>query len=315
MKRIDERHFPGVVFFTNHTDRIWTWLMSRIAWLLRRPKKPLRILLLGLGKSGTSIATYRIYAGLSQPKRIVFEPLTFDQSGREKLDQQPGLEIDPEFNIITKCLVQPLYNPDWNFITSYAENFNRHIWITRDPRDRLLSDFFYGAYRLHAPPGREQGFEKVIRRRIQIVQEKERNPQVIPFKDLHADPEVLKQELRLIYDQLLQYAAPLLDSWFVLHYEDFVEGRTRKLNKYLGINVDLSAEVPNQFRRVARTRGHGNWRDWFTPDDVEFFRPLFDDYLRKTGYDADDWELNKNPKLDAEFGSKYIEKLLYDKTL
>ena len=67
--------------------------------------------------------------------------------------------------------------------------------------------------------------------------------------------------------------------------------------------------VPDEHRRVARTRGYGNWRRWFTEEDVEFFRPVISEFLDIMGYDPSDWELTPVDRLPAEEGSGYMERL------
>lgn len=313
LKSIHALQFLRTTFLRYQLGRIGLWLLSSFVCLCRRPKNPVRIILLGLGKTGTSIAAYRIHAGLSLPKWIYFEPFTFSQSETKEINRHLKAQIHPHWNVITKCLIQPQNNPDWDLIKEYSKAYNRHIWISRDPRDRLISDFLYGAYWKQAPPGREKEFERSVRNKLQRVREKELNPQKIPFKDLYFDPEELRKDLQKIYNNLLASATPMLESWFVLRYENFVDGRFQELNQYLGITVDTKAEVPDKLRRVTRTRGHGNWRDWFTPEDVVFFKPIFENYLKRFGYDANDWNLNRNPKLNPEFGSEYIEKLFYSR--
>ena len=62
-------------------------------------------------------------------------------------------------------------------------------------------------------------------------------------------------------------------------------------------------------QRVARTKEAGGWRDWFTPADVEYFRPLFQDFLVKYDYEPD-WALNPNPHIAAESSTLYVERML-----
>jgi hypothetical protein len=52
----------------------------------------------------------------------------------------------------------------------------------------------------------------------------------------------------------------------------------------------MKPDVPASLHRVVRSRRAGNWRDWFCPDDVEHYRPLFSAFMRRYGY-ADDWTL------------------------
>jgi len=60
---------------------------------------------------------------------------------------------------------------------------------------------------------------------------------------------------------------------------------------------------------VTRSKTYGNWKDWFTPSDVEFFRPQVKEYMERFGY-HDNWELNSKPYIDPSVSSKYVIKLI-----
>jgi hypothetical protein len=62
-------------------------------------------------------------------------------------------------------------------------------------------------------------------------------------------------------------------------------------------------------KRVIRSKSYGNWKDWFTPSDVDFFRPLVIEYMQMFGY-HDTWELNSNPYIDPSINSQYVMKLI-----
>lgn len=62
-------------------------------------------------------------------------------------------------------------------------------------------------------------------------------------------------------------------------------------------------------QRVARPKEAGRWRDWFMPADVEYDRPLFQDFLVKYAYELD-WTLNPNPRIAAEHSTLYVQRML-----
>jgi hypothetical protein len=82
------------------------------------------------------------------------------------------------------------------------------------------------------------------------------------------------------------------------------------LEKYLGFQVAGKAEVPEHFQRVVRTKGYGDWRNWFTEEDVDKYRKMISPWLEKYGYDANDWQLNPAPVIDASHCSEYFMRLV-----
>ena len=77
------------------------------------------------------------------------------------------------------------------------------------------------------------------------------------------------------------------------------------------MKIDNDVEVPSKVERVVRTKSYGHWRDWFTEEDVEIYKPLFKDYIEMMGYDMNDWKLNKNPSLSPDLGSEYMQKIFF----
>jgi hypothetical protein len=57
---------------------------------------------------------------------------------------------------------------------------------------------------------------------------------------------------------------------YTIRYEDFVDGRVAGLSQYLGMPVSIASRVDDEHRRVVRTKTHGEWRAWLTPEDLEF---------------------------------------------
>jgi hypothetical protein len=99
-------------------------------------------------------------------------------------------------------------------------------------------------------------------------------------------------------------------EYFRYAYEDLVAGWFGPLAEYLGLPLTPDAPVvPEEHKRVERSRAVGSWRDWFTPEDVDYYRPLLAPILAAYGY-ADEWELNPAPVLDPRTGSRYVERIV-----
>jgi hypothetical protein len=95
----------------------------------------------------------------------------------------------------------------------------------------------------------------------------------------------------------------------VFRYEQLVDSRFDALEAALGMPLGGSAAVPPALNRVVRTKGYGAWRDWFTPEDVASLRPAMQPFLDRY-YPSADWDLSPSASLDADDGSRYVERII-----
>jgi hypothetical protein len=88
------------------------------------------------------------------------------------------------------------------------------------------------------------------------------------------------------------------------------------LNTYLGFNVQEDAEIPTSTgkAKVVRKKSTGDWRHWFTEDDVEHFKPAYTPYMEVIGYDCQDWTLSPEPVIEPEYSSMYMQRLAQRKS-
>ncbi len=87
-------------------------------------------------------------------------------------------------------------------------------------------------------------------------------------------------------------------------------GEFAPIASYLGVPLGPEpAAVPAAFRRVARTCARGDWQNWFTPEDVECFRPRLTPYLVHNGYGTD-WTLPERPRILPAHGSEHVARLV-----
>lgn len=270
--------------------------------LLKRFGKKRKVLIYGLPKSGTTILTYKIASALGKSTQVIFEP-----KHRNRDEEKSG-------NIVTKCLFG--LNPDTHVtpdsIKEY-EDYDKKIWIARDPRDVAISNFLYQWYRGHKPI--EDSFENALKK----VKDKEADPTSVKFYSLDRlkiygkvfSTEELIDHHTAINNSICDMLKSAGNDWMIFKYENLIDEEFSELNTYLGFKIDSNAEVPDRFMRVRRSKLYDNWRDWFTPEDVEFYKPLYQEYMELMKYDSTDWELSKDPVLSPELGSEYIVKLFY----
>jgi len=251
------------------------------------------VLVVGLNKSGTSILTYRIAAGLKTEK-IYFEP-----KSNEGLN---NLTIHKNFILSDHSVTKCLWNPyQFNRVYDIGKLYTKNIWIIRDPRDVLISSFFYYWYHGHNPD--KMQFQKYIA----LVKKKESNPQSISWMEMTKGRNNPLHYLKTVYIPLIN-TINILEKlgWFILKYEDFISGKIDPLNKYLGFQVDKSAEVHKRVERVKRSEKHENWRDYFTDEDVKLLKSEFNPILSELHYNQLDWNLNYPYSLDPSLGSDYM---------
>ncbi len=78
-----------------------------------------------------------------------------------------------------------------------------------------------------------------------------------------------------------------VENCLVLKFEGLVDDHLTALSTYPGIEVQQSARVGMRYKNVERSRSYGEWLNWFTPADLEFYRPLFAAHINFFGYGGD----------------------------
>jgi len=194
------------------------------------------------------------------------------------------------------------------------EHYDRKIWMARDPRDAAVSRMLY---RWH------KGFEgnkKQYEAHLNLVLNKEKDPSSVPFSEIcrytgytgwpRTIDQVLEEE-EYRYQEMVKFVKDLGSDWFLFTFEKMVEKRFDALNDYLGFEVQADASVPSASgkAKVIRKKSTGDWRHWFTKEDVEVFNPVFTPYMEFIGYDCNDWKLDPNPVIEPEFSSVYMQSL------
>jgi hypothetical protein len=277
----------------------------------------MKILIAGPPKSGTTGLFYRIRRALgSTPVREMFEPGSYKP--------RPG---DGGQVVLAKILIGGPYQID----EASFEPFEKRIGLVRDPRDWVVSSLLYGIFhgnlsddakaageviaflrRKEADPSSVGVLEMIdLFRRLWspaaavVPGETEESFQFIPLKGTIAGH--YQGHMRRLPEFFRRHP-----EYFVLKYEDFVSGALDGLQNYLGFSLEDPADVDPHVQRVVRTKGAGDWRNWFLERDVEFFRPLFTGFMEEFGYPPD-WSLPDSRVIAAEHASAYVCNLLAER--
>ncbi len=262
-------------------------------------KKENKVLIIGIAKTGTTALFYSIKNSMPANTKCFFEPKKeINYSSIKK-------------PVLVKCLFDLKFDP------KIIAQFDKVILIIRDPRDCMISTLLYsGSFRFNNYYTEKN--KKEIIKSIEMLRKKEDNPYKISLISLlkqifnQSEKETLtrmKKKLTTLIPKNIEKQS------FIIKYEDFVENKIEKLEKYLKLKLDKDVPVDNIFKRVVRTKGKSSWRNWFTEEDVKKFKPLFKEFMLHYGYDFGDWELNKSPKINPEHCSKYFLRILNEKRL
>ena len=116
-----------------------------ISNIIRSKSEYPRILIIGLPKTGTTILTYKI-AGSFNSKNIYFEP--DNKEGLNNIKLHRRFCDKNRKPVITKNLY---YHNQTKSLHEIVSLYDKVIWIIRDPRDRVISEFFYRWNKDHNP--------------------------------------------------------------------------------------------------------------------------------------------------------------------
>ena len=262
----------------------------------------MKILILGTGKTGTTVMVYKVAGGL--PNCHAFS------GGR------PGKHVGDYKNAVYKHTYEQRKGKDFKLFKEHMNqvHYDRKIWMARDPRDAAVSRMLY---RWHKGV---DGNKKQYDTYLDLIFKKEKSPRSIAFAEIcrytghNGWPRTVEQVIEAEsyrYQQMVDFVNELGDEWFLYTFEAMVDGKFKDLNNYLGFEVDADATVPaaSGKAKVIRKKSTGDWRQWFTDEDVTLFKQAFLPYMKIIGYDCDDWTLDPNPIIEPEYSSNYIQRL------
>ena len=262
----------------------------------------MKVLILGTGKTGTTVMVYKVAGGL--PDCHAF-------SGGH-----PGKHIGDYENAVYKHTYEERKGKSFEVFQEHLskEHYDRKIWMARDPRDAAVSRMLYRWHKGF------RGQKKQYEAHLDLVLKKEKDPNSVPFYEIcrytgHRDwPRTVAQvveEEQHRYQQMVKFVNELGNGWFLFTFEDMVAGKFEDLNSYLGFEVQADATVPSASgkAKVIRKKSTGDWRHWFTKEDLELFKPTFSPYLELIGYDPADWTPSPDPIIEPEYSSLYMKRL------
>lgn len=257
----------------------------------------MKYLIIGLGKSGTTALFSAVKNCIEENARYYFEPRNLE-----------NLKLSGSKNIIAKVLIDNVNEKNQHRLN----DFDKKILIVRDPRDLLISKLLYRTRgtRDTNPFMDNDKAEKFL----DYIKQKEKNPNSISILELYELQDFLSNKnsilkhLEKLHRKLLQIAEAQDFNCFILKYEDYITGNIVKAQNYLDLNIKCNVEVDETFERVKRTKSFGDWKNWFTEDDVNYVKKNYKFFMEYFGYT--DWAQPQNKTINLEFASHYVKKIL-----
>lgn len=255
----------------------------------------MKCLIIGQGKTGSSALFYAIVEQLEDCK-ATFEPRPIEP---EHLEAE---------NVVIKKLIEYLNEDEEKLF----DVFDKRIQLVRDPRDSIISRLLYTVW------DRKFAYDdEKLEVFLNAVRQKEEEPRSIGVKELYdlmdrLDGTAIIESVKLLNTKSLGFLRKHGDAFYLFHYEDFIRGNLDGLREYLGLNISNDVKVAETFQRVTRKKGFGDWKDWFTESDVDFFRKEFFEISAAFDYNVD-WELNEEPVIEPEYASLYVQRMAADR--
>lgn len=248
----------------------------------------MRCLIVGQAKSGTTAVYSLISSAMGQPAGHFEDPI----------EAIPPLPADSVVKVILEHETEAA-------VKAFARGFDHRLALVRDPRDVIISSlmFFYRS---------RKGMlanDRFVEDFIQIILKKQKKPLSVELKEIFSLIDGFGLDFLEICLNHIKNCADFIngldDGWFVLRYEDLVSGNVEKLSRHIGLSLDDKIEVAPEYSGVARTKAAGDWRNWFSPADVEWLRPKLDPLMVRLGYDLN-WDLPDLPVITPEHSWSYL---------
>ena len=199
--------------------------------------------------------------------------------------------------------------PDLEKKLGTFNTFEKKIYLVRDPRDWIISAILF------LPQARSEIYmnQSCFRNVLDIIKQKESNPAsvsmldilrfMLPNSNLH---NFISKFVSEQHKWLFSFEDSI-SNYITWKYEDMISNSKSHVEEYLGFKLSEENTSDDNYAHVARTKSYGNWKNWMTPRDVAFFRPLFAAYIERHGYDQS-WDLASTPIIDSSHGSSYVER-------
>ena len=262
-----------------------------------------KIVIFGQLKTGTTGLFYKIKNSLPDNTRTLFEPSEYIPEANDK-----------NLFVLAKTILD--YMPAMQPLQYHTfMDFDKQIYITRDPRDRMISALLYLIQWSSNDYSAIYNNDRKLQEIMMLLRRKEADPESLPMIRIFEQViltifnfslEELRGWMTSLYHRLFEFEVQLGRS-FILRYEDFVDDNIDALEDYMNLSLHGQAVVADIHSEVTRTKRYGEWPNWFLEEDIDYFKPILSDYIRRHGY-SDNWHIKRRKSINPEFCSKYVER-------
>jgi len=255
----------------------------------------LKIAIFGIPKTGTTAVFLKIKKSLPANTFVLFEPKDY-----------PGKAIRREKYVLAKVMMDNTIAVPYDDYT----RFDKKILITRDPRDWAVSSILFTLQQLPELYNDPERLSRIL----ELLRQKEQDPASISvtriaqfiWNYLGTDLNGLKNYVTTLHKWFIEFESELKEH-YRLRYEDFVKDDMQGLEDYLGLELKKEFQLPKGLSHVVRTKGSGDWANWFTMEDIGVFRPWLKPYMDHYNY-PDLWELNNPDHINPEYCTEYVKR-------
>lgn len=248
----------------------------------------MRILVFGAGKSGTTALFYGLKKQLPGYE-LVFEPPDLSFVNYECA------------NLLVKSLNVCL----WQAEKTHFQKFDRKILLVRHPFDRLISFLLYA-------PHNGLGFssDHNTTAYINLLKEKVKDPSKVSVLEVGTlytkiTGHNFLKEFQEQHQQILELCSSKeFFDFQLLKYENLIDKKLENIENYMGVSLREPVKVSQSHERVVRKKGHSDWKNWFTKDDIESFSKSFIDFMREFQYSTSSTASEVTP-IDPLFSYRY----------
>ncbi len=262
-----------------------------------------KIVIFGQLKTGTTGLFYKIKNSLPDDVRTLFEPSEYI----------PEANDENRFVLAKTILDYMPAMPPLQYHTFMA--FDKKIYIIRDPRDRIISALLYLIQWSSNDYDTIYNNDRKLQEIMTLLKRKEADPESLPM--IRIFEQIILTIFNFTLEELCNWMADLyhklfefedqLDGSFTLRYEDFVDDNIGALEDYMNLSLHGQAVVADMYSEITRTKGYGEWPNWFLEEDIDYFRPILSNYIRRHGY-SDNWLVNKRKSINPDYCSRYVER-------
>lgn len=222
-----------------------------------------RDIIFGLGKSGTTA----LFSSLREAMAEQLPELSFEPQSKSDFESAVVTRRPLVMKALARCLLH--VNDDERLLADVQKRISHQIFITRDIRDVMVSRLLYTVWNstVWNQPG-------IIDPWLELLRRKQESPQEVSFlmllrqsKTWCKEPESMEDLVAQKLDVLIRFADSCKGA-LRFRYEDFVAGKVDALEDCLGFKVPVQPDVPEDLKRVERTRSSGSWRHWFMDEDL-----------------------------------------------